>query len=115
VDRVAGKDRILDIQFHVQKREAGVLHCRLHEEPFGEGIDEGRRRQPLFEVRFMSEEFEVREQHLDHAGAVDEIGDVGLGDGAADRLELPADRQILKAKAEPHRFHAAFLKLLLSR
>jgi hypothetical protein len=36
--------------------------------------------------------FEVGEQHLDHAGAVDEIGDVGLGDGAADGLELPADR-----------------------
>jgi hypothetical protein len=30
----------------------------------------------------MREEIEVREQYLNHAGAVDEIGDVGLGDGA---------------------------------
>ena len=53
----------------------------------------------------MSEEFEVGEQHLDHARAVDEIGDVGLGDGAPDGLELPPNRQILETEAEPDGLH----------
>jgi hypothetical protein len=54
----------------------------------------------------MREEFEIGEQHLDHAGAIDEIGNVGLGDGAPDGLELPADRQILETETEPNCFHA---------
>jgi hypothetical protein len=57
----------------------------------------------------MREEFEVGEQYLDHTGAVDEIGDVGLGDGAPDCLELPTDRQILKAETEPYGLHTALL------
>jgi hypothetical protein len=57
----------------------------------------------------MREKFEVGEQHLDHAGAVDEIGDVGLGDGAPDRLELPPDRQIFETETEPHRLHTVLL------
>jgi len=56
----------------------------------------------------MGEELGVGEQHLDHTGSVDEIGDVGLGDGAADRPELPSDRQILEIKAKSHGFHAVF-------
>jgi hypothetical protein len=36
------------------------------------------------------QEFEVGEQHLDHAGAIDKVGDVGLGDRAPDGFELPA-------------------------
>jgi hypothetical protein len=72
----------------------------------GKGIDECRRRQALLDVRFTRQKFEVGEQHLDHAGAVDEIGNVGLGDRAPDGLELPADWQILKAEAEPNCFHA---------
>src|SRR6516162_604385 len=54
----------------------------------------------------MGEEFEVGEQYLNHARAVDEVGDVGFVDGAPNGLELPADRQILKAEAEPDCFHA---------
>src|ERR1700730_13145520 len=60
----------------------------------------------------MSEEFEVGEQHLYHAGAIDEVGDVGLSDGAPDRPELPPDRQILKAQAEPYGFHLVLLHWL---
>src|SRR5439155_27234062 len=44
-----------------------------------------------------------------------EIGDVGLGDGAPDGLELPPDRQILKAQAEPDGFHVVLLTLMLRR
>ena len=51
------------------------------------------------------EELGVREQDLDHAGAIDEICDVGLGNGAADRLELPPNRQIFEIKAETQGFH----------
>jgi len=40
----------------------------------------------------------------------DKIGDVGLGDGAPDRLELPTDRQILEAEAEPYRLHTGLLE-----
>ena len=109
MDRVAGEDRVLDIEFHVQKGKAGVLHCRLHQQSLGKGIDERRRRQTLLDVGLMREEFEVGEQHLDHAGAVDEIGDVGLGNGATDRLELPSDRQILETEAEPNRLHTILL------
>src|SRR5271166_2369641 len=101
VDRVAGKDRVLHIELHVQKREPGVLHRRLHQQPLGKGIDQRRRRETLLDVGFMRQEFEVGKEYLDHAGAVDEIGDVGLGDGASDRLELPADRQVLETEAEP--------------
>jgi hypothetical protein len=86
-----------------------VLHCRLHEQSFGKGIDQRRRREPLLDVGFMREEFEVGEQNLDHAGAVDEIGDVGLGDRATDRLELPADQQILEVETEPDRLHTVLL------
>ena len=87
------------VELHVQKGEAGVLHRRLHQQPLGKGSrpappGAGRPLMSLSCARNSS----VGEQHLDHAGAVDEIGDVGLGDGAADRLELPADRQILKAR-----------------
>jgi hypothetical protein len=53
----------------------------------------------------VGEEFGVGEQHLDHAGAVDKIGDVGLGHGAADGLELSPDRQVLEIEAKPHGFH----------
>src|SRR6202022_3455341 len=75
------------------------------EETLGKSVDERRRRQTLLDIGFMREEFEVGEQYLDHAGAADKIGDVSLGDGAPDRLELPADRQILKAEPQPHRLH----------
>jgi hypothetical protein len=61
----------------------------------------------------MREEFEVGEQHLDHAGAVDEIGNVGLGDGAPDCLEPPADRQILEVETEPHRLHTVLLEQVI--
>src|SRR5438309_134432 len=54
-----------------------------------EGVDQCGRRQAQPDVRFMREEFAIGEQYLDHAGAVDEINDVGLGDRAADGLELP--------------------------
>src|ERR1700730_18212843 len=89
----------------MQKGKAGVLHRGLHEETLGKSVDERRRRQTLLDVRFVREEFEVGEQYLDHAGTVDKIGDVSLGDGAPDRLELPADQQILKAEPQPHRLH----------
>jgi hypothetical protein len=79
-------------------------------QPLGKGVNERRRRQTLLDIRFMGEELEVGEQHLDHAGAVDEIGDVGLGDGAAYRLELPSDRQILETEAEPHGLHTGLLE-----
>jgi hypothetical protein len=106
MDRVPGDHRALDVELHVQSK-AGMLHRRLDQEALGESIDECRRREPPFDVRFMREKFEIGEQHLDHAGAVHKIGDVGLGDRAPDCLELPPDRQILKAEAEPHGLHAA--------
>jgi hypothetical protein len=49
----------------------------------------------------MREKFEIGEQHLDHARAIHEIRDVGLGDRAPDRLELSPDRQILETEASP--------------
>jgi len=70
MDRVAGEDRVLDIELHVQKGKPGVLHRRLYPQPLGKRIDQRRRRQPLFDVGFMREEFEIGEQDLDHAGAV---------------------------------------------
>ena len=86
-----------------------MLHRRLHQQPLGKRINQRRRRQPLFDVGFMREEFEVGEQHLDHAGAVDEIGDVGLGNATPDRLELPSDRQIFEVETEPDGLHTALL------
>src|SRR5438552_6759107 len=110
MDRVAGEDRVLDIELHVQEGKAGVLHRRLHQQPLGKRINQRRRRQTLFDVGFIREKFEVGEQHLDHAGAVDEIGDVSVGNAAPDRLELPSDRQIFEIESEPHRLHAVLLK-----
>src|SRR3546814_12226984 len=51
---------------------------------------------------------EVGEQHLEHAGGVDEVGNVGLGHRAADGPEGLAERKILVEKAEPYSFHACF-------
>jgi hypothetical protein len=79
----------------------------------GEGIDQRRRRQPLLDVGFMREEFEVGEQHLDHAGAADKARDIGLGDGPPDCLELPSDRQILKVETEAHRLHTVLLERVI--
>src|ERR1700737_5396503 len=49
MDRVAGKDRVLDIELHVQKGQAGVLHRRLHQKTPGKGVDECCRRQTLLD------------------------------------------------------------------
>jgi len=105
IDRVAGKDGVLDIELHMQKRKAGMLHRRLDQEALGKGVDQRRRCEALLDVRFMREEFEVGEQHLHHASAVDEVGDVGFSDSAPDRFKLSPERQILEAEAEPHCFH----------
>ncbi len=105
VDRVAGQHRAFDVQLHVQEGEAGVLHRRLRQQPLGKGVDQRAGRRAALDVALLAQKFEVGEQHLDHAGAVDEIGDVGLGHGAADGLEGPPDRQILEIEAEPHGFH----------
>ena len=48
----------------------------------------------------MLEELDVREQYLGHPDGIDESHDVGLSDGAAHRLELAADRQVLEIKAD---------------
>jgi hypothetical protein len=40
---------------------------------------------------------------------LDKIGDVGLGDGASDCLELPPDQQIFEVETGPHRLHTALL------
>ena len=50
------------------------------------------------------QELVVREQHFGHADRVDEQHDVGLGDRAADRLELAPERQVLEMDAEADRF-----------
>jgi len=86
-----------------------VLHCRLHQETLGKGVDQCGRRQAPLDVRFVCQKFEVGEQYLDHAGAVDKVGDVGVGNRPPNGLELPPDRQILKAETEPHRFHVRIL------
>jgi hypothetical protein len=41
----------------------------------------------------------VGEENLGHAGAGDEVDDVGFGDGASDRLERSSNRQILIEQA----------------
>src|SRR3546814_16705777 len=63
---------------------------------------------PTLDVRLLLQELEVGEQHLDHAGGVDEVGNVGLGHRAADGPEGLAERKILVEKAEPYSFHACF-------
>jgi hypothetical protein len=57
----------------------------------------------------MREEFEIGEQHLDHTDAIDEVGDVGLGDRAPDGLEPPPNRQILEREADPDGLHCVLL------
>src|SRR5579884_1384545 len=109
MDRVAGNDRGVDVEFHVQEGEAGVLHRRLRQEPLGKAVDKRARRRTALNVALVGEEFDIREENLDHAGAVDEVGDVGLGDGAADRLEAAADRQVLEIEAEPDNLHVLLL------
>jgi hypothetical protein len=47
----------------------------------------------------MTEVLGVREQHLHHPGAVDEIHDVGFGHGAADRAELPPDGKLFEMES----------------
>ena len=105
MDRVAGEYRLLHVEFHVQEREPGVLHGRLHQQPFGEAIAQCRRRQALLDVGFLAQELGVGEQHLHHAGAVDEVDDVRLGHRAADGAEAPPDRQVLEMEAQSDDFH----------
>jgi hypothetical protein len=83
-----------------------MLHGRLHQKPFGEAVGERRRCRPLLDVGFGAQEFEIGEQHLDHAGAVDEGRDVGLGDAAPDGAKGPSDRQILEVQSDADGFHA---------
>src|SRR3546814_2441337 len=60
---------------------------------FRSGIGKGAGCHPTLDVRLLLQELEAGEQHLDHAGGVDEVGNVGLGHRAADGPEGLAERK----------------------
>jgi hypothetical protein len=61
VNGIAGEDRRLHVELHVQEGKAGMLHGRLHQQALGEAIRQGGRRQALLDVGFGAQEFQIGE------------------------------------------------------
>jgi hypothetical protein len=96
MDRVARHNRTFDIQLHMEKRKACMLHCGLREQALAEAIGQWCRDRPSLDIGLVPQEFNVREQDLGIAGAVAEIDNIDFGNGSADRLKLFANRKILE-------------------
>ncbi len=104
MDGIADPAWVFDRQFHMQEGETGVLLGGLGKQPLGKGVSQRAGDRPALDVAFMGQEFDVGEQHLGHAGRVDEGDQVGFGHGAGDGAEFPPDRKILVVQPKPHHF-----------